>query len=88
MSAWQPIATAPKDGSLITLLIPYAGSGLSEARCTDKGHWEPLSPDDKLYPHLTPQWALEAGGCWRFEGDDGPFDIQPTHWKPYAGDEQ
>jgi len=20
--------------------------------------------------------------CWRFTGDDGPDDIQPTHWMP------
>jgi hypothetical protein len=23
-----------------------------------------------------------ADGCFRFHGDDGPDDIQPTHWQP------
>lgn len=23
-----------------------------------------------------------ADGCFRFHGDDGPDDLQPTHWQP------
>lgn len=26
-------------------------------------------------------WS-DADNCWRFDGDDGPDDIQPTHWRP------
>lgn len=26
-------------------------------------------------------WS-DAEKCWRFDGDDGPDDIQPTHWRP------
>lgn len=26
-------------------------------------------------------WSQEDE-CWRFDGDDGADDIQPTHWQP------
>ena len=26
-------------------------------------------------------WSAKDG-CYRFDGEDGPNDIQPTHWKP------
>jgi hypothetical protein len=37
-----------------------------------------------LIPYNKPQadigyWDFHAK-CWRFMGDDGPQDIQPTHW--------
>jgi hypothetical protein len=63
---WQPIGTAPKDGSRVRLFIPY----LAEAwECEDTGVWK--------------QDEGECG-CWRFEGDDGPDDMQPTHWMPLS----
>ena len=65
-ASWRPIETAPRDGSRIVLLIPYAREKFSEAECTDEGCWD---ADDK---------------CFRFDGDDGPDDIQPTHWRPAA----
>jgi hypothetical protein len=64
---WQPIETAPKDGRKMKLLIPYAPEMYSEAECTDVGRWDSKSGEN---------------GCFRFDGDDGPDDIQPTHWAP------
>lgn len=64
MSDWQPIETAPKDGTPIKLLIPYSPEIFPESDCTDRGFW---SAEDS---------------CFRFDGDDGPDDIQPTHWMP------
>lgn len=82
---WQPIETAPKDGSRVKLLIPYKREKFSEAQCTDEGYWQSLeswNPDPWLLDGTDiPQWGIDAGGCWRFDGDDGGFDIQPTHWK-------
>lgn len=80
---WQPIETAPKDGSRVTLLIPYDRDLFTEAECTDEGYWEPLPPGTGASIGMgIPEWGVADGGCWRFDGDDGSFDIQPTHWKP------
>lgn len=81
MSEWRDIATAPKDGTRVRLLIPYSRELYTEAECTDCGHWEPL-PEDANARLGTPEWGIAAGGCWRFDGDDGAFDIRPTHWQP------
>lgn len=80
---WRPIESAPRDGSRIALLVPYSKETFSEAECTDEGYWEPLPPDTKASISMgVPQWGVDAGGCFRFDGDDGGFDIQPTHWRP------
>lgn len=79
--SWRPIETAPHDGTRVALLIPYARWKFSEKQCTDEGYWEPLPPRLKAGMGV-PQWGVDAGGCWRFDGDDGGFDIQPTHWRP------
>ena len=83
MSEWRDISTAPKDGTRIRLLIPYDRQIFSEAECADVGFWEP--PDHETKGDIgmgIPQWGVDDGGCWRFDGDDGRFDIQPTHWMP------
>lgn len=85
MSDWQDIKTAPRDGTRIQLLIPYEPSMYSELDCTDEGYWEPLSYDP-VGLRFTPDWAIKDGGCFRFDGDDGSCDIQPTHWKPLSTD--
>lgn len=86
MSEWQKIETAPKDGSRVKLLIPYSREKFSEPQCTDEGYWQALeswnSDPSMLADFNIPQWGIDAGGCWRFNGDDGGFDIQPTHWQP------
>lgn len=86
MSDWQPIATAPKDGTRVKLLIPYSREKFTEEECIDYGHWdaevEHMWWGDR---HTDPNWKELRPirkGCWRFDGDDGAFDIQPTHWMP------
>lgn len=74
---WLPIESAPKDGRRVRLLIPYDTVKFNEAECTDEGYWDSLAV-----------WKgfgepVEVG-CWRFDGEDGAFDIQPTHWQPLA----
>jgi hypothetical protein len=27
-------------------------------------------------------WWSAEDDCWRYDGDDGPDDIQPTMWRP------
>jgi len=84
-ASWRPIETAPQDGTRVDLLIPYCRDRFTEAQCTDKGFWEPLQGYDRAdIAWVFRQWGIDAGGCWRFDGDDGGFDIQPTHWRPVA----
>lgn len=86
MSKWLPIETAPRDGSRMKLRIPYAAHLFTEEQCTDEGYWdagaERRSWGDK---QTDPDWRklrVVERGCFRFDGDDGAFDIQPTHWTP------
>jgi hypothetical protein len=81
MSAWQPIETAPKDGTEIQAKIPGHGAdnviawddGLVDCDGADCGGWtftrEQEPPDD---------WT--DGICWSVNGDGEP-STQPTHWK-------
>lgn len=80
-ASWRPIETAPRDGTRIALLIPYMREKFTQAQCTDEGYWEPLGAEADVDMGI-PQWGLDNGGCFRFDGDDGDFDIQPTHWRP------
>lgn len=62
---WLPIETAPRDGTLVLLFVPYASNHTNEA-CTTLGKWRNHG----------------ISGCFRFRGDDGPDDMQPTYWAP------
>ena len=79
---WQDIATAPKDGRRVKLLIPYDRSIFSEEECIDEGSWDAEAYWPGVKGHHPPET-----GCWRFDGDDGPFDIAPTHWMPLEAPE-
>ena len=82
MNEWQPIATAPKDGTLIQVKIPGHGSdnivawlgGLLDRDGYDCGGWtwiEVTEPPD----------CWTDGVCWEVNVD-GNHSAHPTHWKP------
>jgi len=83
-TGWQPIETAPRDGRRIRLLIPYDRSVFTEADCTTEGHWDAKALDPYVYKDGRIIFDPDNGevGCFRFDGDDGSFDIQPSHWSP------
>ena len=64
---WQPIETAPKEPS-----TNEWGNG---------GPYILLAiPFDP--PATCQGWWCHKTNCWRYKGDDGPEDIQPTKWMP------
>lgn len=71
MAEWRDMESAPRDGTWVKLLIPYDRLKFSEAECTDAGYWDA----DAEFPD-------HPKGCWRYEGDDGPFDMAPVAWMP------
>ena len=85
MSDWQPIETAPKDGTAFRARIPGHGSdniiawtgGLIDSEENDCGGWQFVEnqepPDD---------WT--DGICWEVN-EDGNKSTEPTHWKPLPG---
>jgi hypothetical protein len=79
--AWQPIETAPKDGTVVLL-------------CRDKrvtaGHWEPERWPTAAEHHSTTGEYLgqfETGECveaWWYSEDGGFCNKSPpTHWMPF-----
>ncbi len=73
MSAWQPIETAPRDGTEVWLL--FSEEARSERRLI--GAWLPWG--DRSHPFI---WQDHNGRAlhrpWKF---DDAFD-DPTHWAP------
>ena len=74
MSDWQPIETAPKDGTAIWLLldnVPYIGYGEPEIPVFDRKS----------------MWFIKAGFRRKADMPDEIFgtyayDVHPTHWMP------
>lgn len=72
---WLTINSAPRDGSRIELYIPYDRSRFTEEQCTDQGYWDANATD------VDQDGNVVERGCFRFDGDDGSFDMQPTAWR-------
>lgn len=79
---WQPIETAPKDGTAFQARIPGNGddniiawtNGLLNSDGEDSGGWY-MAEDQE------PPDGWTDGICWAVN-DDGVPSIKPTHWKP------
>lgn len=79
---WQPIETAPKDGTVIQARVPGNGSdnmifwlaGLTDSDGNDCGGWS--FAEDQEPPDC---WT--DGVCWDVNEDGAP-SVQPTHWLP------
>ena len=69
---WQPIETAPKDGTAVLLYGLWAGeiAGPTSHPTTDIGAWSKHKGDFDGF-----EWCLSTGdayACW----------MKPTHWMP------
>jgi hypothetical protein len=81
MTEWQPIDTAPRDGTPIQARIPGHGednviawhAGLVDADGRECAAWNYM--DDREPPAC---WT--DGICW-VANDEGKPSVLPTHWK-------
>jgi len=66
MNDWQPIETAPRDGSSVIVFGPAMNK-------PTLGHWDAERYSRNPKPHW--EWAPYFGVRWN-------RDNQPTHWMP------
>jgi hypothetical protein len=76
---WQPIETAPKDGTVLRLKRVYNGAVIADGR--------------GYFGSATIHYAIEDGGPATFHliwaAEDGRhFFPMPTHWAPVAPQEE
>lgn len=76
MTDWQPIETAPKDGTLIKIGWKFPGD-------TDMQEWFVMQwshiQRNGLYPGVVGMWVAPDGSfTWNADNPDGA----PTHWMP------
>lgn len=80
---WQPIETAPRDGTEIQAEIPGNGSdnviawqadAFRDSNDQDCGGWAFVTEQE-------PPDCWTDGVCWEVN-EDGVPSVQPTRWKP------
>jgi hypothetical protein len=83
MTDWQPIETAPRDGTGFQARIPGHGedniivwqdNALKDSDGDDCGAWAFLTDQE-------PPDCWTDGWCWEVN-EDGNASVQPTHWTP------
>lgn len=73
---WQPMETAPRDGTAFQAKIP--GHGADNVIAWTDGAWAFTSEQE-------PPDCWTDGYCWDVNEDGAP-SVQPTHWKPLPPD--
>lgn len=66
MTEWQPIETAPKDGTRV--LAVWGQHGVQIIRWHS---WE-----------ARPEYFVRAGACWKPDDHMCPLNVEPTRWQP------
>lgn len=80
---WVDAVSAADRIEALTLWRPIATAPTEPFdRFSDGPAVQVLIPYD--VPVVSEGWWSHDDQCWRTTGDDGPGDIQPTHWLPFA----
>ena len=95
MSDWQPIETAPKDGTVIILSTDYTRAGHDRVRCgywlfARSHRWIMKDENTQVRDGWTDnsRWQLfiseDSGSMEYSDVDEQTFvrDFDPTHWMP------
>lgn len=77
---WQPIKTAPKDGSFVLLHIP--GGALETGPVTIGSYWrmDERGEDGRFKRGVF--WPADWRGWLGMDADTTPSWCEPTHWMP------
>lgn len=79
---WQPIETAPKDGSIVRVRRVYKGDVIYDGPATWRTIIFPALPPDPLgRARLAEEEAYTATGWMRPKGSDTRVP-EPTEWMP------
>ena len=75
---WQPIETAPKDGTEI--MAVFSNDYGYQEKPTVYGPWTVAFRKGKWMASWDDSYVIEAEGYWGVEHKETPLD--PTHWMP------
>jgi hypothetical protein len=82
MTDWQPIETAPRDGTLVC--VGWKGPRDTEMQEWFTMQWGHIQKNDLFAPGQIGMWVMPDGSLTWTESTGGG----PTHWRPLLADSE